>query len=540
MKKSGLIDGAIIATLAIIVSKILGVLYVIPFYKIIGEQGGALYGYAYNIYNIFLIISSAGIPMAISKLTSEYETQNQKEKKEKMYTIAQKLVFIFAISSFLICFIFSKFIAQLIIGELSGGNTIDDVSFVIKCISFALIIVPLLSVFRGYLQGHKYISVSSYSQVIEQIVRIIIILIGSYTTLKVFNLPLKISVGTSVLSACGGAIIAYIYLHYKCKKYKLIPKKLKIDKQEKKEIIKKIIHYSIPFIIINISYNIYNTTDMIFIIRGLNKIGYNASTIENISSVFTTWGDKIINIIKAFATGLAISLTPTLVSSYVKKDTKETNKNFNKALQIIIYIIFPLTLLMSIFTPQVWKIFYNDNQYGIIILQYLLLVSAFDCCNIIIGSSLQAMYKTKLIYISTFIGLTLNLILDLPLLYLFNKLNIYPFYGPITASLISYTANLGIPLIYLKIKEGFSYKETIKHLPKFILSLLIIIVIAVTYKHFITVPNKYILNIVYLLVVFCICGIIYFIINLKFLLSLLKNSNLPFFSKKDHKNEEIK
>ena len=56
MKKNGFMEGAIIATIAIIFSKIIGALYVIPFYSIIGEKGGALYGYAYNIYNIFLII----------------------------------------------------------------------------------------------------------------------------------------------------------------------------------------------------------------------------------------------------------------------------------------------------------------------------------------------------------------------------------------------------------------------------------------------------------------------------------------------------
>ena len=74
LKKSGFIEGAFIATTCIIITKIIGVLYVIPFYNIIGEQGGTLYGYAYNIYNIFLIISSAGIPLAISKLTSEIKS----------------------------------------------------------------------------------------------------------------------------------------------------------------------------------------------------------------------------------------------------------------------------------------------------------------------------------------------------------------------------------------------------------------------------------------------------------------------------------
>ena len=72
MKKNTLMEGAIVATLGIIIVKVMGLLYVIPFNAIIGEQGGALYGYAYNIYQLFLSISSAGFPFAISKLTSEY------------------------------------------------------------------------------------------------------------------------------------------------------------------------------------------------------------------------------------------------------------------------------------------------------------------------------------------------------------------------------------------------------------------------------------------------------------------------------------
>ena len=72
MKKDSFLKGTLIASIAIIITKILGVLYVIPFYKIIGETGGVLYSYAYNIYNLFLNISTAGIPIAISILISEY------------------------------------------------------------------------------------------------------------------------------------------------------------------------------------------------------------------------------------------------------------------------------------------------------------------------------------------------------------------------------------------------------------------------------------------------------------------------------------
>ena len=87
MKKNTFKEGAVIATLAIVISKVLGIIYVIPFYSLIGERGGALYGYAYSIYGLFLNLSTAGIPLAISKITSEYSALNQNYLKEKSYKI---------------------------------------------------------------------------------------------------------------------------------------------------------------------------------------------------------------------------------------------------------------------------------------------------------------------------------------------------------------------------------------------------------------------------------------------------------------------
>ena len=77
LKKSSFLEGAFIATVCIFLSKILGIIYVIPFKQIIGDQGGALYGYAYNIYNVFLTISSVGIPFAICRNITLPPTQRQ-------------------------------------------------------------------------------------------------------------------------------------------------------------------------------------------------------------------------------------------------------------------------------------------------------------------------------------------------------------------------------------------------------------------------------------------------------------------------------
>jgi len=210
MKKSSFLEGAFIATIAIFFTKFLGIIYVIPFYNIVGNQGGALYGYAYNIYNLFLIISSAGIPLAISKLTSEYNTLKKYKEKKYMFKEAKKVVFTFSIISFLICFIFAPLIANIIIGDVTGGNTIEDITFVIRCVSFAILVVPILSISKGYLQGHGFIRPASFSQVLEQIIRILVIIFGSYFAINVLNLSLRTGIGVAVFGAAAGAIIAYI------------------------------------------------------------------------------------------------------------------------------------------------------------------------------------------------------------------------------------------------------------------------------------------------------------------------------------------
>ena len=115
LKKNSFLQGAFIATFGIVFSKILGMIYVIPFYAIIGEQGGALYGYAYNIYSIFLSISTAGIPLAISAITSEYNTLGNFANKEKAFKIARKYLTIIGIICFIVLFVFAPNIAYLII-----------------------------------------------------------------------------------------------------------------------------------------------------------------------------------------------------------------------------------------------------------------------------------------------------------------------------------------------------------------------------------------------------------------------------------------
>ena len=95
MKKTTFVKGAFIATFAIILTKVLGILYVIPFHAVVGEKGGALYGYAYTIYTLFMSLATAGIPLAICKVVSEYQTLGYYNAKRRVFIMGKKIALIF-------------------------------------------------------------------------------------------------------------------------------------------------------------------------------------------------------------------------------------------------------------------------------------------------------------------------------------------------------------------------------------------------------------------------------------------------------------
>lgn len=537
LKKNNFLEGAFIAVFCIIVTKIIGILYVIPFYKIIGPQGGTLYGYAYNIYNVFLILSSAGIPLAISKITSEYNTLEMHDKKTRLYQLATKIIIIFSVVTFLVCFIFAPQLSNIIIGDLEGGNTLEDVTLVIRTISFALLVVPILSIQRGYIQGHRYIKEPSISQVIEQLVRIIIIIIGSFTFTKIFKLPIRYGVAISVFAAAIGGLATYLYLNNIIKKNKttlFTNKENNTSKKYDKEIIKKILTYSIPFIIISLTNTLYNSADMIFIIKTLPKLGYNAVNTEFISSVFTTWGLKFNTIILSIPNGLIISLIPNLVKDYTENNKENVNATFNKCLKIILLIITPLSLFMSGTSKMLWSVFYGYNAYGASIIKYNLLVAIVSCMYIVVNSLLQSLDKQKLIYISAISGTIVKVALNVPLMNLFHKLNIQAYHGATAASLIGLSVSVLISMIYLNNKMKINYMETIKSIPRFVVSLIVLIPMIYIFNQILpTSSPSRIMQCINLLISGVCCGGVYLIINFKHIKLLLPARLLNKFTKKE-------
>lgn len=483
MKKDTFIKGASAATICIFISKLLGIIYVIPFYNIIGQQGGALYGYAYNIYSIFLAISTAGIPTAVSKLTSEYDALKKIETKKHVYKESIKMISLLCLIAFLILIIFAPQISHLIIGDSTGGNTAKDITFIIRCISVALLIVPLLSTLRGYLQGEKYITSTAKSEIIEQIFRIIILLVGSFVVIKVLKKSITLGVAVSLLGASFGGLAAYLYLKHIVKKNKIEIKTKTKDIKENKIIRKKIITYAIPFIVVSVVLAVYNFSDMVVTLRVMIDIlKYNTGEAERIIALYTTWGEKFQRIIAGIATGVGISLIPNIVRAYVKKDKIEVQNVLVKSLEMVTFICLPLCILISIFSKETWFIFYDYNLEGSLIIAYSIFIGLLSSLSTVTTTALQSINKYKYVYISIIIGMVLNILLDAPLILLMNLLKIHPCYGSITASIIGFSITLFISLHYFKKECDIKYKVVFRNLGKILISIMILILSAYIIK----------------------------------------------------------
>lgn len=470
MKKKNFLEGAFISSLGIVICKVLGLLYVIPFYSIIGTAGGVLYSYGYSIYSTFLNFSTLGIPTAMSKIISEYQALGYENTKERVYKLGKNITLILSVIIFLILIIFSKQIATYILGGESGTFTVGEVSSVINIISFAILVVPLLSVVKGYIQGHKFMVESSVATVLEQLVRVVVIVVGSFLAVKVFNLSINTAVGIAMFGAFLGAFSAYFYLIKKISKNK---KEIRIETEVKSEekkistkmLLKQITIYAFPFVMIELLKTFYSIIDMTTIIANIKQM-YGMELAETTYSVLTTWGPKINMIGLSIGSGVIISLIPTIAAYYIKKDYKKINEKLGQALEISMYVIVPITLLLCFLAGPVWTVFYGYDAFCTQLLRvYVLQIIWVSLYSLLLNLN-QAMSETKTTILILVVNLTLKLVLNVPMMWLLYHLNIGGYYGPMITNMIIYTISFIIVLTIFKKKHNFQYKDMMKNLIK--------------------------------------------------------------------------
>ena len=163
-KPNTFFGGAAILAVGILVVKLIGMFYKIPLLNIIGEQGSADFNNAYNIYSVLLTISTAGLPVAVSKLVSEADALGRQNQVRRTFRLALALFLILGVLSFLVMFFGSEQLAGLMNDSMAAPG--------IRALAPAVICVGCLSAFRGYAQGHGSMTPTAVSQIIEALCKL--------------------------------------------------------------------------------------------------------------------------------------------------------------------------------------------------------------------------------------------------------------------------------------------------------------------------------------------------------------------------------
>lgn len=519
MIKNSFLNGAFITTLGIVITKILGIIYVIPFHSIIGESGGALYGYAYTIYLLFMSLSSAGIPLAISRVVSEYQTLGYYNTKKRAFILGKKIALLLGFICFLVLMLFAPVIAKSIIGDITGGNTIEDIVFVIRVISTAILVVPVLSIYRGYFEGHRFMGPPSISQVIEQIVRILVIVLGTFLAFNIFKLSLTYAVGIALFGATVGASVSCLYLIIKKRKNKkkFNEKVRQINEPiiSNKQIIRKIVIYALPFIMIDIFKSLYNYIDMTTVVKGLVKnANFSIVDAEIIISMLSTWSNKFNMIILSVSTGIIVSLIPNLTQNIVKKNKDNINKNICQALNCLLYFSIPMTIGISFLSKSIWMLFYGSSLYGPSVLSFYIFSGLVVALFTLIVSVLQLFKDYKIILFSLFFGVLLKWMLNTNLISAFYKMGVPAYYGVITATIIGYIFSIFICLFVLSFKHKINFENVIRNIVDIIIGTFLMIILLFILKFIVPISSEVRILNLFIILFYTLCGgIVYFIFS---------------------------
>ena len=165
-KKSTFFGGVATLATGVVIVKLIGALYKIPLANILGEEGNSYFTTAYNIYNVFLTISTAGLPVALSKAVSEANALGRYNQVDRVFKVALGTFLALGTLSTLIMFFGAELITAVI------GSTGASAS--VRALAFSALFVCCMAAFRGYFQGHGNMAPTSKSQIVEAAIKLLL------------------------------------------------------------------------------------------------------------------------------------------------------------------------------------------------------------------------------------------------------------------------------------------------------------------------------------------------------------------------------
>ena len=416
-KKQTFIQGAAVIAIAHIAIKAIGALYKIPLQRIvIGTAGMGIYNQAYLIYSLLFMISTAGLPVAISKLVAEATAVGNEAEADKIFSVSKKLMFVVGIVSSAILFFGAGLFAKML------GS--DMVQYAIMAMAPSIFFVAMMSSYRGYYQGRSNMNSSAVSEVIEALGKLVIGIILSYVVMgrflpQVMNMAaesgieglnidsygafvnsvgemvkkikdvggivpeqlvaVKDGVNSALTFGAAGAIggvttgtacgLVYLIIHNAVAKRKR-KRHLVIESAGKasstKHILKQLVKIAVPVTLGVSVFSLTTVIDATTVMHILMRLGYDDNARLTMNG-YLGQAQTMFNVPPTIIAAIAISIVPAIASALKLGDKKQAVETTKSALRITILFALPCAIILAVLAKPIFILVYKDSEYSFLL-----------------------------------------------------------------------------------------------------------------------------------------------------------------------------
>ncbi len=455
-KKSSFLKGAAILAVGSIFARFLGIFFKVPLIRLFDDYTIGLYGYPYPIYSFLTSLSVIGLPLAVSKMTSERVSMGDYASAEKIFKVSRSaLTILGAFGTFLMIVLANPMI------KLFGWEA--ETYYSILGLSLTPLFVSFMAAYRGYFQGLQMMTPTSLSQIVESVIRVVVGLSLAYMLYPAVGAADRIAQGKAAGGASFGAaagafagslLMVVLYAWYR--KNRKVPTRTAQTQRtlSSKAIIRTLIRIAIPASLSSIVVSLMNMINSVTVSTCLQRAGYTSEQATEMWGLLSGGTQTLVNVPLLLGVAISAALVPAISAAVARKDARDIREKTAEAVRASMIVSIPCAVGLSILAAPILTLLFNDSA-GYTLLQTL----AFSCITTILLTSCQAVLqglgKMTLPVINLGIGAVVKIVLNLILI----PTKTFNIQGAVIATLIADVVI--VVLNYRAIKKYTKFKTNI-------------------------------------------------------------------------------
>lgn len=354
--KKLIVQGSILAIATIIV-RLIGIVYRIPLTNIVGNEGMGYYGFAFEVYQFLVILSTNAVPVAVSKLTAARVARREYKNSQAIFRCSIIFAAVLSGTLALLTFVGARWISMIMFGGIT------EVAPALRVLAPTVLVCAVMGVFRGYTQGLGNMAPTAFSQVVEQLFNAVV---------SVAAAAILISRGAAFGAAGGtlgtfmGAVSSLVFLYLVYSSYRpQLSRRMKKDPTQKllenRQIYRMIGLTIIPLVLTSTIYQISSLLDSALFSNILKGIGYQSSFISSLYGIYSSKYQLLINLPLGITSALTVALMPGIAGAIALKRRERVKDQMDVAIRLTMLIAIPCAVGVAVMGGPIMQMLFRDT-----------------------------------------------------------------------------------------------------------------------------------------------------------------------------------